>query len=273
MTMNFKTVKKQLQAALLAASLLPAGAALAAISVGTDLGNGALLDLDYGATGNVTQVTPLLFFSEVAGTQPPQAAIGGIPWLSFNAVVSGQGTSVLDMTFTLSNTSAGADVATDLRFMVIAQPDGDGQLGLGASFLDAVSESWGAPIAGDPNARQVVPLLFDLSNSMVGSAAAANGLSDGLPPAACIGGAVCDTEFGLQWNLPSLGAGETWTVNVKLVDDPSLVIGGRYLLATSADTADTALFFGNVHVIPEPQTYAMLLAGLGLLAFLRMRKT
>jgi hypothetical protein len=271
--MKLKTVKKHVQAALLAVSLFPAGGALAAINVGTNLGNGALLDLDYGATGNVTQVTPLLFFSEVAGTQPPQAAIGGIPWLSFNAAVSGEGTSVLDMTFTLSNTSAGGDVATDLRFMVIAQPDGDGQLGLAASFLDSVSESWGAPIAGDPNARQVIPLLFDLSNSMVGSAAAANGLANGPPPAACAGIAVCDAELGLQWNLASLGAGQTWTVNAKLVDDPSLVIGGRYLLATSADTADTALFFGNVHVIPEPQTYAMLLAGLGLLAFLRMRKT
>ncbi len=70
-----------------------------------------------------------------------------------------------------------------------------------------------------------------------------------------------------------LGAGETWNINVTLIDDPSLVVGGRYLTATSLGPNGTQIIFGNPQLVPEPETYAMLLAGLGLLAFLRMRRT
>jgi hypothetical protein len=243
-------IRRFARTAALALSLLPAGTAFAALSIGTDLGGGSLQNVGYGSTGLASQVSPLLFVKELASTQPPVVQVSGTP-LTYSASYSGAGTSVLDLTYTIANTSASASF-TDLRFMLDTQPDGS------PSFRDVVSESWGAKIAGDPDARQVQDLLPDLSNALLTSMAAGNGVIDGSNP--CVG--ACDADFGLQWNHATLGPGESWTINVKLVDDPSLVIGGRYLMATSFDTAGTQLVFGNAQLVPEPQTFALLAAGL-----------
>ena len=77
--------------------------------------------------------------------------------------------------------------------------------------------------------------------------------------------------MALQWNRASIAPGETWTVSFLLVDDPSLVAGGRYLRSTSLAAGANSLIFGNPVLVPEPGTYALLFAGLGVLALARRR--
>jgi hypothetical protein len=206
-----------------------------------------------------SQVTPFLYVKELGSTQDPPTQVSGTA-LTYNASYSGAGTSVLDIVYTLQNT--GGSPFTDLRFMVNAQADGSG------TFSDTASESWGAAIAGDPDRRQIQSILNFPADTLATSIPANNGVIEGPNP--CL--AACDVDLGLQWNRATLGAGETWTINVKLLDNPGMVIGGRYLTAISADTAATALVFGNPQLVPEPQTYALVLAGLGLISWLRMRR-
>jgi hypothetical protein len=71
--------------------------------------------------------------------------------------------------------------------------------------------------------------------------------------------------MALQWNLPSIAPGETWTVSFLLVDDPALVVGGRYVQSTSLGSSGQQLVFGNPLLVPEPGTYVLMLAGLGTL--------
>jgi hypothetical protein len=248
-----------LGAALAAACFIPAGGAFAAISIGTDLGGGSFQNVGYGATGVASQVSPFLYVKELASTQAPPTQVSGTA-LTYNATFSGAGSSALEIVYTLQNT--GGSAFTDLRFMVNAQADGSG------SFNDTATEAWGAAIAGDPDKRQIQSILDFPNDTLATLIPVNNGVTEGPNP--CV--AACDVDLGLQWNRATLGAGETWTIRVKLVDDPALVIGGRYLTATSADTAGTALVFGNPTLVPEPQTYALVLAGLGLISWLRMRR-
>lgn len=249
-----------------AAGVFAATPASAAITIGTDLGGGDLLNVGYGTTGIASMVRPLLFVSQLADTQVAATQAGTTTDLDFSPSVTGAGTSMLDLVYNFSNIGT-TTTFTDLRFMLNVQPDGDGAVSF-PTFMDNVTESWGAKIAGDPDGREVA--LFDLTTPLVNQMQIANGLTDG---ANACGAAPCDADFGLQWNRASLAPGETWSIHVKLVDDPSLVgPGGRYLVATSANTADTQLFVGNIQAVPEPETYAMMFGGLGLLGLQLARR-
>ncbi|MFO1319682.1 MAG: PEP-CTERM sorting domain-containing protein [Burkholderiales bacterium] len=239
-----------------------AGAALT-VEAGDNLGGGTFEKIAYGLTGEIGQISPLLFAidpfgsSLSGGAQPPGTQVSGTALDFTTAVATSHGGAVVDITYAFRNTGAAGNF-TDLRLLIDVQPDGS------PSFSDKVSESWGAPIAGDPDRRQITD--FGLSPSlsaMQTNSAATDARND------CAG--ACDADFGLQWNRATLKPGETWTVTLRLVDDPSLVTGGRYLQAVSADTANTALIVGNAQLVPEPGTWAMLAAGLGMLPLLRRR--
>lgn len=248
---------------LTAMSFAIASGAHAAISVGTDLGGGALQDVAYGLTGNVSQITPLLYIQEFASTVPAAAQVLGTE-IGFTPVLTPGASmgmpSVLGISYQFTNNSA-TTTFNDLRFMLVVQPDGDGRA-VTPTWEDLVGESWGPAIAGDPDAREVRALLPDLSNSLVATLPSSSAVVDATNP--CVG--ACDAEFALQWNRATLAPGETWNIYVKLVDDAALVGDGRHLVATSANTAGTQLFVGNVQLVPEPGTWALLLAGLSLVA-------
>lgn len=245
-----------LGAALTALALVAPVPAAAALN-GSDPGDGSFSNLAYGLTGNAF-VTPFLFVGELGATDTPTSLLLGVPNLTYSFTASGLGTSVVEATYSFT---AHAASWTTLRFMLDVQADGN------SSFSDIAGERWLTKIDGDPDKRQV----SDFSVSPLGTQITTfNSLTDGAP--VCN---PCDFDGALEWDRASLAPGQTWTINVKLVDDPSLVLPGpgRHLSATSALAGGTTLIFGNPQLVPEPQTYAMLLAGLGLLAFLRMRKS
>jgi hypothetical protein len=253
-----KLLAPPLAAALTALALLaplPAGAAIN----GSDPGDGSFSNLGYGLTGNAF-VTPFLFVGDLAATDTPTSLLLGVANLTYSAAASGLGSSVVEVAYSFTNNSD-SFTWTTLRFMLDVQADGN------LSFSDVAAQSWEAPIAADPDKRQVSDFL---ANPLATQIVSNNGLIDAAP--ACN---PCDFDGGLEWDLATLGPNQTWTINVKLVDDASLVLAGpgRYLSATSSEAAGTTLIFGNPQLVPEPETYALLLAGLGLLAFQRMRKT
>jgi|GEM_PF-3850047 len=54
--------------------------------------------------------------------------------------------------------------------------------------------------------------------------------------------------------------------------NPSREQGGRYLQSTSLGAGSASLMVGNPVPVPEPGTYALLFAGLGMLALVRKRR-
>jgi hypothetical protein len=69
----------------------------------------------------------------------------------------------------------------------------------------------------------------------------------------------------LQYQFQAKAEGSSALQLTQFADNP-FASGGELVVPMNFDS-------GSVHVVPEPQTYAMLLAGLGLLAFLRMQKS
>jgi hypothetical protein len=257
--------KRQLRAAVLAMSLLPAGSALAAISLdpglGVDYGDGRFDYLTYGSTGTAF-VSPLLYLGALDAlpfgvTKPPTEQES--PDLGYSVSHSAFGASTLDISYAITNTTV-ASTFSDLRFMINAQVDGS------STFMDSVSEVWSAQIAGDPDRRQIAE--YDGLNPLLNQIRTGNGVTEGPNP--CL--VACDADLALQWNRATLSPGETWSINLRLVDDPALVLSGRYLMATSLDTAGTQLVIGNPQLVPEPQTYLLLAAGLLMVAVATQRR-
>lgn len=261
--MSTSSTMRHLTAAAVAA-LVCAGPAAAAITLpGGDTefnGDFSLSPFSYGETGTAF-VSTLLSVSGLSGVQQPALQVTGTTLGYSYSAPSGLGSSVVQILYSFTNT--GLDPWSDLRFMANVQVDGDF-----VSFQDVASWNWPAGSAGDPDGRQIGDFVAD-PDPVLSQMQTNNGVLDGVDTC----GGTCDADFGLEWRRATLGAGETWTIGLTLVDDPSLVIGGRYLSAQSVTSSTTHLVVGNPQLIPEPQTYAMLLAGLGLLAFLRMRMT
>jgi hypothetical protein len=237
-----------LLATALCCALLPVAArATLQLPGGDALLNGAFDDLRYGATGT-SYVTPLLYVGDLGATDSPsqQAAVTD---LDYQYLLAGLGTPAASILYSITNT--GIDPFTDLRFVLNVQADGS------ASFADLVTVAFGAGSPGEPDSYQVGDFAVDPLAGLI----AANDGTDGSD--AC-GAPACDADLALQWDLPTLAPGLTWTIRVSLSDDGS-VLSTRNLQATSADTDATVLMFsGFAQVVPEPGT--ALLIGLGLCA-------
>ena len=235
-------------AVLLALLMAPAGSALGAVTLpGGDLWlNGDFDEINYGVTG-LAYVKPFIFVGELAATDKP-SDVDAVTNLDYGYQFSGLGTSMLTVTYLITNNDAAA--FSDLRFMVDVQADGSD------SWNDVATVVWPAQGTGGPDHYQVEDwFLVDLPTEIIAN----NGLND---TDAC-GGLTCDVDFGLQWNLASIAPGQTWQIVVGLSDDGS-TLSNRFLQATSADTMNTELTFsGNASVIPLPA--AAWLFGSGLL--------
>ena len=256
-------LKRVVQFVAAAAAAAFAGSAFAVITLpnGDTEHNGDfnLSPFAYGATGSA-YLSALLYIKELGGALQPKDRVAGVPTLSYSysSPPAGLGSSAVDITYTITNTTGSF---TDLRFLIYLDPNGNN-----VSFTDLVNPVWPAKSAGDPDKRQIGADAF---NNPLKPAMLANGtVIDGNN--AC-GSSACDADFGFEWDRAALAPGASWVIRFRMVDDPALVAGGRYLTATSSD-GSAVLFAGSPTLVPEPESYAMLVAGMALLAFLRMRR-
>jgi hypothetical protein len=241
----------------LSAGLAGAGTASAAIDFGPsgdDLLNGAFNQMRFGVAGSMN-VLPLLYVGDLGDTGPARSFLLGTD-LSFDYQVAGIGTSVVTVTYQVTNDEFSSGPFTDLRLMVSTRTKGEP----GALDTAEAIGFGGAAAAGDPAQFRIFDFDApgDPPSSQIINADALNGTN------AC-GAGGCYPEMALQWNLPSIAPGETWTVSFLLVDDPALVVGGRYVQSTSLGSSGQQLVFGNPLLVPEPGTYVLMLAGLGTL--------
>jgi hypothetical protein len=242
--------------------VLAAGQASAAISLpgGDVLQDGSFNQATYGAGGRMN-ITPLLYSSDLLDINSPAAVVLGTDLsYSYNAGFS-FADSVFTLTYTITNDTFATDAFNDLRFFVNVRAKGQ------PGFNDFVGS--GLPAGTDPDSFQVfdggvAPPVLDritatpnLNGSTQGTCGAAPG---------------CATELALQWNRATLAPGESWQIQLLFVDDPALVAGGRYLVAESLGPSAQTLFVGNPTLVPEPETYVMLLAGLGMLSWTQLRR-
>jgi hypothetical protein len=252
-------------AAALAAGLIHAGSAQGAITqplVDSAL-NGSFSNIAYGDGSAAAFLTPLLYADGLGtGDAKTQSGVGG---LSYSYAVSSLGPSAVEVDYTFQNMRTALDPfpnVTNLRLMVDLVAYGSSAL----VTTDKASEHWLAAVAGDPAKRQVQDFAGGFLTATLPSS---NTVTDGANNCAPAG---CETDLALQWEQAVLVPNQVWTVRVKLVDDPKLVLGGRYLQASSVDVPGNAIIFGNPTLVPEPQAYALILAGLGLISWLRLRR-
>ena len=257
-------VKKTAVALAVAGCAAFAGPALANIQ-GSDndfSGDYNSVPLAYGNGGqaflSVLLYTPDL--SDVGTTNPFDVVAGSQLEFSYAQEGNSFNAPVVDLAYTITNTGL-TDWTSLLRAMIIVNPNGSG------SNQDIVSENWPAAGPGNPRDRHVA----SPGGTLIAQITGADNFTDGVN--GC-GVNPCDAEFAFKWEWATLPAGESVTFQLRLVDDPSLIAGGRYLAATSVGgLPSNVLYAGNPQLVPEPESYAMLLAGLGVLGFLRMRST
>lgn len=228
---------------------LSTGTALGAVSLpGGDIWlSGEFDEINYGETG-LAYIKPFLYVGDLAATDSP-GSHATVTNLDYSYQFSGEGTSMMKISYVIKNMDPAA--FTDLRFFVDVQADGSD------SFNDIAKLTWPTKGANDPDHFQVVDWLsVDLPTEIVFS----NRLND---TNAC-GNAVCDVDFGLQWNLASLDPGQTWQITLGLSDDGSS-LSGRMLQAISADTANTILTASGTAtatVVPLPASAILMTTGL-----------
>lgn len=236
------------RAALFALAMASAGSVLGAMSLpsGDIWLNGDFDDIGYGYTG-LAYVKPFLFVGDLAATDKP-GSHAAVTNLDYGYQLSGLGTSMLKVTYSITNNDPAA--FSDLRFMVDVQADGSD------SYMDTPKVTWPAKGPGGPDRYQVEDWFsVDLPTEIIAN----NGLND---MDAC-GGAACDVDFGLQWDLATLAPGQLWKITLALSDDGS-ALSNRFLQAISVDTLNTELTLsGKAAVVPLPA--AAVLFGSGLL--------
>lgn len=255
-----KTMRCRLVAATVASLL--AGPATAAVSLGTDWGNGDFDDVQYGDTG-LAYVTSFLYVGDLSSTESPTDITSTTSGLDYDYAVNGLGSGMMEVTYRFTN----EDVLpwSDMRFMVNVQADGS------VTFNDSATVQWGAKgDSGDPDHYQVEEWgMGPLGASTLQSAIVSNnGLAD---TNTC--GTPCDVDMALEWDLASLEPGQIWTITVGLADDGSR-LSERFLAATSVDTANTELTFsGNATVVPAPGALLLMASALAGIATAGRRVT
>ncbi len=256
-------------AATLAASLLATTAAHAAVSAPLTVNSdGSMDNAAYGLAGNLFRLEPLLFVQGLGSADNAQVVAGRNAGLQFDApLVSGAGTNLMTIEYNLRNISA-AESFSQLRFVAFANPDSS------ATFLDTVTESWAAALAGDAVRREARAFIDPISGINVGFGAVGN-LTEGPLPldAVCNAPAGCDATIGLQWNAATLAPGEAFRVRVGLSDNGQS-LSSRFLTIASTDDATMLTFSGQsaVVAVPEPGAGWLLAAGLGGLGFMLRRR-
>jgi hypothetical protein len=266
-----KVSSRKLAGLALTLGLAYAGAASAIITVTDHNGDGSFGskfhpdDITYGDGSGEAFVTPLLFTTDLGDTKTAKTQVGGAG-MNYSYLVTGGGTSPLKLQYTFTSTRLTTDTfpnVTGLRFMLDVIAFGS------SAFVttDVATQKWPpVPVAGDPDKRQIQDLNVGALNTLLVSN---NGVTDNANNCALTG---CTTDFGLEWDRATLTPGQSWTINVTLVDNPALVSGGRYLRADSVDVPGNVLFVGNPTLVPEPSSYAMLLAGVAMLAMIGRRR-
>lgn len=254
-------VPKPMSFALLGLAMAMSQAAHATVSApGSTIGNGELSNIAYGNTGNVFQLTPVLFVPGLGSANLPSEVAKLTSSLDFSFAVdaSSVNTDMLVVNYTIRNTSA-AESFNNLRFVAIANPDGDQ-----VDYLDRFTETWGPATPQGPVARETRAFEFDPALSMLSKTLETGSLLDGAPSSACASSSGCDGVFGLQWNIAALNPGEALTVSLGLSDAGSS-LSSRFLQALSINEPLTQLTFSGITVVspvPEPSSSALMLGGL-----------
>jgi putative cofactor-binding repeat protein len=223
-------------------------------------------DISYGDGSANAVITPLLFISDFGNTKTPADQTQGAG-IGYSYHIGGSG-SLREIDYTFTNNRKPSDLFPDvngLRFMLDVIAFGSGN----ATTTDKASDHWAVSKApGNPDKRQIQDFnAAPLSPILVSN----NGIpTDGGNNCAPAG---CTTDFGFEWDLNKLTPGQSWTIAVSLIDNPSLVNGGgRYLQADSVDVAGNTLIVGDPALVPEPRSYVLLAIGLSLLALFAHRR-
>jgi hypothetical protein len=238
---------------------------------GTTLANGEMADIAYGSTGNVFQLTPVLFAPGLGNANLPSEVTKLTSSLTYTFAVdvSTINTSMLVVNYQIRNVSV-AESFNNLRLAVIANPDGDQ-----VDYLDQFSEAWASAAAGGPVAREARVFEFDPSLSMLSKSLETGSLLDGAPSSACASASGCDGVFGLQWNVAALNPGEVLTLSLGLSDNGG-ALSTRFLTALSVNNPLTSLTLSGlitVSPVPEPSTGGLLIGGLAALSALMHRRS
>jgi len=261
MKMKWNSLASGVACATLLALAYSSGAR-ANVLIDTDFGSGEL-QLFYGTTG-VASLKGFYVLPSGTSDASDAAAASGMEFVS--PPPAGAGSADLLVQYRLRNITGAAFPA--IKFIAAVNPDGDT-----VDFRDVPEVHMVAGL-GEPSQFGVDQ--FSLLGGL--SADISAGQLDGGNHC----GTPCDVFFALQWEIPSLQPGDTAVVTVKLGDNLlGSPLSQSFLAARQANAAGEIVdpvdnflrFSGTVSIvpIPEPETWTMLLAGLGLLAFLRYR--